>query len=254
MANQTPKKKTKEQIYKELQGVAASPYTFISDAHSPIREKLQEQITSQYPLPYKDEQELNNNLKKLVEDMQLDKVTVSPHGGSSEYYNLPRYLHEGESYDIDELPKESNPNSFTKFLGRLDPFKQEVALSPEDRMNDLIKYSPIGYGPNSLGQTLVGLGKIKDFRQGRLSGEDMYKDRNIDFKRSSTDNPRIVNSAYLGVNPITLDEMIEAPGTGKIRFKKLQERLAKEKAKQRAIDAAKQQVEDEEVDELMKNR
>lgn len=252
MANSKPKKKTKEQIYKELQGLAASPYT--SDADSPIRQKLQEQITSQYPLPYKDRQELNANLKNLVNDMQLDKVIVSPHGGTAGYFDLPQYLHKGESYDIDELPKESNPNSLTSFLGRFDPFKNEVPLSAEDRMNDLVKYSPIGYGPNSLGQTLVGLGKIKDFRKGRLSGADMYEDRDINFDRPSTEDSRIVNSAYLGVNPATLDEMINAPGTGVIRFKAIQDQLKKAKARQSAIDSVKDQLEDEEVEQLIKNR
>jgi hypothetical protein len=249
MANNKPKKKSKEQVYKELQGQGASPNS--SGAFAPIRTQLQEQVESQYPVNYKSMPEYYDILKKLANDMQLDKVTFSGRGG---YYELPEYMYKGENYDIDELPKQSNPNSLTSFLGRFDPFKQEVPLTEKERMNAPVKYGPERFAPNEFGQTLVGLGKIKDFRTGREGGRDMYEDKNIRFRFPTSEDSRIVNSAYLDVNPQTLDEMINAPGTGAIRFKAVQDQLKKAKQRQDILNSVKDKVEDDEVEELLKNR
>ena len=145
------------------------------------------------------------------------------------------------------MPKESNPNSLTSFLGRFDPFRNEVPLNEKDRMNDPIKYNPKADYPE---QGLVGLGLSRDFRTGRMP----QKVDNVNFKNATSIDPRILNSAYLNVNPKTLDEMITAPGTGTVRFNALRQKLAEQKKRQDLLNSVKEQQEDEEADELMKNR
>lgn len=238
------KKKSKEQVYKELQNINAdNPYTYID----PIREHLYNQIKAVYPEKEQTNAERINTYKNLANDMDVGNISIAPLF-SARYHTLPTYLHKGEEYDIDELPKESNPHSLTSFLGRFDPFRNEVPLTKEDRMRDPLKYAP---RMESVEQGLVGLGKAKDFRAGRVPAE-MEDDYN--FRRASSDDPRLVNSAFLKVNPKTLDEMIERPGTGIIRFKAIQDRLAKEKIKQKALDSVKEQLEDEEIEKLMKEK
>lgn len=240
-------KKSKEQVYKDLKGKPADTSAYRKD---PIDIELENQMLSNYPSLYGRtfDPEI---LDLLANDLQLNNVRITPQSGGVGPLT-PEYMRKGELFDIDEMPKESNVNSFTKFLGRFDPFRSEVPLTAEERKN-----LPLFYTPNrmrGMAKAYEGLGTARDFRTGRKGGEELFEDANLNFKVPSNVDPRMLNSAYLNVNPITLDEMIEAPGMGKLRFKGIQERLAKEKIKQKALDAVKQQVEDEEIDELMKNK
>jgi hypothetical protein len=238
------KKKSKEQVYKELEGKPTDTGNFLNY----LTAALHNQIMSQYPKARGTMPEHIAALKGLANDMGINNINVVPMY-NQDWDEKPTYLHKGESYDIDELPKEANPHSLTSFLGRFDPFRNEVPLTAKDRANDPIHYEP---RTAELGRASIGLGLARDFRTGRLPAELADKDYN--FRIASSADPRMTHSAFNKLNPQTLDEMITAPGTGKIRFKALQERLAKEKAMKDLINSAKEQVEDEEVEKLMKER
>lgn len=240
------KKKSKEEIYRGLKGKPADSSDFYGgDA---IERELQNQILSQYPegKEYGTNYDKLKRLEALANDLQLNKIRITSRFGS-DLDDLPQYMRKGELFDVDRMPKESNPNSFTKFLGRFDPFRSEVPLTAEERRN-----LPLFYGAER-GNVPVSymygkLGMAKDFRTGRKGGEELFKDQNLELDRSSNVDPRILNSALLNVNPQTLDELITAPGTGKIRFKALQEKLAKEKKLKDAINRVKEAVDEEEIE------
>ena len=216
-------KKTKEQVYKGLKGVPADTSNIAG--LDPIDNELYNQIMSQYPNANTSDL---NALSALADDLQLNNIRIAPANRGMDYLNPPQYMRKGELLDIDEMPKESSPTSFTKFLGRFDPFKSEVPLTTKERQNLPLFYSPERHLP--IAYPYEKLGQAKDFRMGRKGGAELFKDQNLDFDRASNVDPRMLQSAHLNVNPQTLDEMISAPGTGKIRFKLLQDRLKKEQA------------------------
>lgn len=231
------KKRSKQEVYKDLEGKAADG----GYSPDPVRTELLKQVLSQYPNIRDSMTEQSNALKNLANDMQVGNIAIAPIQGQ-DWRKKPTYLHNKESYDIDKLPKESNPDSFTSFLGRFDPFKTEVPLTLKDRQKDPIHWEPRSGDPQIF---LPGLGLARDFRTGR--SPEKLEDQDVNFHVSNSIDPRLLNSAFLGVNPKTLDEMIDAPGSGKIRFKLLQDKLAKEKKLKDLINSVRDEAEDDEL-------
>lgn len=240
------KKFTKEEIYKNLKGeevpTLRTPLgsTLKISSRAPIREELQKQLESNYKTgalynrildphnwePYLDSEIIaekerrkaaNEFLKKLADDMQINDINFGKQSFQN-YFKKPTYLHKGESYDIDELPKESNPTSLTSFLGSFDPFKTEAPLTEKDRSDDSIYYEPqiSGDESNRAAQALIGLGLAKDFRTGRIAPK--LQDENLM-------DERLKAAKYLNISPETLDEMVETSIGNTDRFNKIKQRM-----------------------------
>jgi hypothetical protein len=222
-----PLPKSKEEIYKESEDNTISPIDYLVEGPNyPLKRKLQEQIESQYYLPKSDESGYEywagDILDQLSENLGIKNTKIDP--TSSSYTGAgtePQYLYKGKKYGIKELPKQSNPNSLTSFLGSFDPFQTKINLSPEERKNAPIIYEPRGiYGSredDALVNALINLGYIKDFQTERAPTRENLEEK----------DPRMKISGDLRMNPITLDEIIEAPIAERTRFNKLYKKLKK---------------------------
>ena len=133
------KKKSKEQFYKELKGISTKEHNL------PVYNKLLEQISAEYPniysgsegffdSPKPEEKEYINNLNSLMNDLQLKNAVFNRQNATPAFGNRVNYKYNDDVYGIDKSPSIPDPkNILTQFLGKFNPIRESVTLSPEER-------------------------------------------------------------------------------------------------------------------------